>query len=251
MTQHIDFLPDSHRRKRKRRRTMRWRQSVAVVFLVIVAAGGVQQRRERIRLEGERDRLARQATSMDGQLTDPALLRGRISALDLRAELATHLRLRTPPTRVLYAVTNSLPRFVSLTEFRSVFSGQVSGSKRARRPGTKKPAPAGSAVETDLAKLRKTVRERPLVVTVKGLAADDLSISRFLAKLQNNPTFDEVRLLYTDAAEFEGNPMRGFEIRLQVRRVTGSAPDRGIKTARRVKGPRKPAGRTRIGGNRT
>lgn len=252
MTQHIDFLPESHRSKRKRQRTLRWRQTVVIAFLAIVVGGGVKQRRERVRLESERDRISAQAKLMNDKLTDPAVLRERIAVLDRRAELATQLRLRTPPTRVLHAITNSLPRFVSLTEYRSSFITPSSTASRSGQTTAAAIAAAGSAIERDLVRLRTARRERPLVVTIKGLAVDDLSISRFLSRLQGNPTFGDVRLIYTDAAMFDRQLMRRFEIRLQVRPLPAAVPQQHITSAASTMPPgRSKAGRSPLGENRS
>lgn len=223
MTQYIDFLPESHRRKRKRRRTKRWRQAVMIVFLAIVGVGGAHQHRVRVTLQKERDQLASQDSVMNRHLPDPAALRKKVDELDQRANLATHLRLRTPPTRILAAVTNSLPELVSLTEYRSAFMKPEPDGKQIARPRRKNEPAKRSSIQQDLATLRTARRERPLTITIKGLAADDLSISRFLANLQKSAIFDDVRLMYTDKAEFERHPMRGFGIRLTVRTIAAPA----------------------------
>ena len=218
MIQHIDFLPAGYRNKRSKRRTMRWRQLVLVAFLAIVVAGGLRQRRVRIGLEANRDNLKSQAVRISGQLENADALRHEIQRLDRRADLLTFLRLRTPPTRVLAAVANCLPKFVSLTEYGTRYETSQQQNKPIRK--TIDPAAAASipAVEQDLERLQREWNNRSLIVTVKGIARDDILISQFVARLQRNEAFDDVRWLYTDQKPYAGHTMRGFEIRLRVRR---------------------------------
>ena len=231
MTQNINFLPKNYRRKRERHRTARWRQFVLVVFAAIVVVGGIQQKRRGSRLEAERDRLQTDVTRMNGQLQNPASLRTRIQQLDQRAGLMARLHVFTPPTRVLSAVTNALPQYVTLTEYKTIFEKINTRKKRAVSPRGRS-AIASASVAQDLKDLNAVHRQRSFIVMVKGIAADDLAISRYLDRLQRDRTFDDIQLLYTDQQTYRDNPMRSFELRLRVSRIASTPMSRSKRTLR-------------------
>jgi hypothetical protein len=224
MTQNIDFLPKSYRGKQNRRSLLRWRQIVCVVFLAIVIVGGMQQRHSRVRLESNRDQLLSRAELARKQLTNPRELHEQIQNLDHKANLRANLQLHTPPTNLLTIITSHLPPFVSLTEYQHSYENSQSNGIRTQRnrPANKRTEnspQAGTASERDLKTLQEEREKRTLTVVIKGLAKDDLSISRYLSELQHEPIFHDVRLLYTGEDKFQNRLLRGYRIRLSIRRI--------------------------------
>lgn len=161
---------------------------------------------------------------MTAQLENPESLRKQIQELDARANLLTFLQVRVPPTRVLAALTNPLPPFVTLNEV-SLKNETVTV---LAVPGELPPAAAAKTVtnphQADLQRLVDQAKSSELVVTVSGIAPDDVAIARYLAALQDQKLFREVKLLYTDEHTLLEHPRRRFGLRLTLRRPAKVAP---------------------------
>jgi len=229
MVQDIDFLPASYKHERERSRKRLSRRITLVVFLSLIVAGTWQQRRNRLTLEAQRDRLQLQAGRMLSQLGDPEQIKAEIRQRELHANLLAHLRLRVSATRVLAAVVRCLPKYVSLTrcelnleeksaprQVRAVTAGKVHPENRQEA----KPKPPA---ERDLQAIRDESDHKVVTVSIEGLAPNDLAISSYIAALHDAGLFDDVQLQYSDTYEYGEHQLRSFEIRLQVRRPRASS----------------------------
>lgn len=225
MTRGIDFLPASYHRDRARRRNRVWQRTLMGVSGGLVILGTLQLWKMERQLEANRDRLLAEAQKLASQLADPAELQERVRRLDVAAELVTRLQLGASPSRVLQAVSQSLPEFVSLTEYRTQYETLVK-SKRSK-PSVEAEKEL-SPVEEDLQSLVRMSEERALVITVQGLAPHDIAISTFLAHLQDTRMFEQVTLLYTDERPYGEFSLRTFGIRLHVRGPLTASPDEGV-----------------------
>ena len=214
--QSIDFLPPSYHQERLRHQKKLWHRSVVVVFLVCIVAGTIQQQRTRLALQATRDRLQQEADRMTAQLRSPDTIKQQIRRLDLQARLITHLRLRVPPTRIIAAVANNLPPYVTLTDLTiRLETAPVSPKARDTKPAAPATTPTTRlAEEIDLDHLHATAREMHVVVTVGGFAPDDVAIACHLASLQAAGLFSEVKLLFTDEHLLHETALRKFGMRL-------------------------------------
>jgi hypothetical protein len=223
MTHTIDFLPAGYHQRRQLDLKKRWRQGLLLVFASLIALGTVQQRHSQARLVAERDRLRLQADAMAAQLGNAEALRQEILDLDASAALLARLQLRPAGTRVLQAIAQSLPAFVSLKEIRTSHERTASrtpasAADRAAKPKDV-PAAGGTPQAADLAKLMEQQRESSLVVSLAGIAPDDVAVSAYLAALRRTQLFDDVQLLYTDLHVYREERLRRFGLRLKVRRL--------------------------------
>jgi len=218
MVQDVDFLPVSYRHERERGRKKISRRVVLVVFLALIVAGTHQQRKRQTSLQAQRDRMQNQATQMLSQLEDPDALRAQTHQLEVQARLLTLLRARVPPTRILTAIANGLPKYVSLT---SCHVTQATSKERVpQKLASPKPdAASGSKTpeEQDLQTLCDARDQSFVHVQLEGLAPDDLAVSSCLAALQATNLFDEVQLIYSDTQEYAETTLRSFEIHLRLR----------------------------------
>ena len=222
MVHDIDFLPDSYRQQQERRQRRHWRQGVFAIALVLIGIGTLGRYQTRTRLEVTRDRLRKHANQMSTQLQSTASLQREIERQRALANLRAYLSVRVPPTRLLAEVTNCLPEFVSLTDYRLFAETQTSSaihSPRARRAKSIEQSEAGILPETqDLKQLQESAKESALLVTLEGIAPDDVSLSKYLAALEQSGIFQEVQLLFTNQHVDQDHELRSFGIRLQVRR---------------------------------
>ena len=106
-------------RKQQRRNRKIWRRGVLAVFQALIGVATFRQHRSPYELEANRDRLRGNTAEMTSKLNGAEDLCRKIDHLDAQADLISHLGLRTTNTRILAAVTNSLPKFVMLIELRS------------------------------------------------------------------------------------------------------------------------------------
>ena len=154
----------------------------------------------------------------------------KIDHLDAQADLVSHLRLRTTNTRILAAVTNSLPKFVTLTELRS-YHDKIAASRTSNETNDQNDANITEeqpAKRLDLEQLRREEEENALFVTFSGIALDDVAIAKFLVALTETNTFDDVQLRFTDQHVFRDHQLRNFGTRLRVKKSgTGQDPSNG------------------------
>lgn len=220
----IDFLPIEYRQARKLRQKRLWQRGVAVALVVLLALGVVGQRQRRATLVANRDRLRDQSAKMLTQLGAPDALRRQIQTSELRANLVSRLRVRPAPTRLLAAVANSRPPSVSLTSLRLTTEPLHSRRSNSETPAIASvPAPDANRQKPpevkDLDQLRTQDEKQGLFLLLDGLAADDVSVSQYLARLEQTGLFDDLHLIYTDRYRHGDTDLRRFAIRVQVRRV--------------------------------
>jgi Tfp pilus assembly protein PilN len=220
MLPEIDFLPASYRQNQVKRRRKTWRGGVVVAFVALAALGTFAQYRIHRRLEASRELMQSHAEQMTSQLENADELYRRIRDLDAKANLATRLRVRVAATRILADVTGALPDFVSLTEFR--VNVETSNAKAEEKPqrgkAAQKAATDVSPQAADLARLVEIERRSTHVVSLRGLAPDDVAVSKYLAALEHTNIFDRVQLLFTDHSTIRGHELRNFGIQLRVRK---------------------------------
>ena len=250
MVPQIDFLPATYHVQRQREHKTLWRRMMVFFFLTIAALGTWQQRDLRRKLETRRDELQSKAEGLLQPVKAQSKLEQQLKELETRALLLTTLELRVPMTRVLTAITNSLPELVSLNDCQAETGlKETSNARSGTLPPLlvankdKKPSP----FEADLAELRNATNLSATMLTLNGIAPDDLTISQYLVALRETNLFERVTLSFTGQHTVREETWRKFEVRLQVknaealldhtptgvRRITKDARPRETKGASR------------------
>lgn len=225
MVQQIDFLPASYHQARQRKQRQLWRRCLAFVFLSLMALGTYGQHHRHVKLKLQRDRLQEQAGRLTSQLQNADELRVQIQQLDAKINLEAFLQYRVPPTRILAAVTNALPRYVTLTECRSSLETINRESSSGSRSRQNQPAEVDSTgkppEEVDLLRLERENQQSGLFVSLEGIAPDDVSIANYLAALGATEMFDNVRIVYIGEHAYRDHGLRSFRARLAVKKPLG------------------------------
>ena len=208
----IDFLPAGYRQKRVRRRAGRWRGLVAVGFLALIGVGLLGNRVHHAQLTAEHDQLSPQAQAVRAADTQLAALRERAATLSAQADLMARLQLRAATTSLLAAVTAPLPADFALTNLR-ISEEPPKLTTPATLPAT---TPTGPPEQRDLEQLGVLGAERT-ALHLEGEAPDPGAIDGYLARLEADGLFDEVRLLATERRDRNDLEMWVFEVQLIVR----------------------------------
>jgi Tfp pilus assembly protein PilN len=217
--QQIDFLPPTYLQNRLRKRKMLWHRGAAAVFLLGIIAGTIQQQRTRLALLSRRDQAQQESARMLEQLGKPEPLQEQIRRLDARANLVTYLRVRVPTTRVLAAASNHLPPYVRLTRLELKRESLPAAALTLPKPPTTSGAAKDEAKlpeQLDYEKLNAAAAETAQFVLLDGVAPDDVSIARYLAALQRDGLFADVKLLFTEEHVQFGHRLRQFGLRLKL-----------------------------------
>jgi Tfp pilus assembly protein PilN len=221
MIHDINFLSDRFYRKQLRNQAKVWRGVALLAFLAVLATATVRQRLLHRRLDANREQMQGHAGRMMSQLPAADSLKRDVRRLEARANLIAGLRLRVRPTRILSDAVDALPRFVRLSEFHIVREKSTDADrhrKRAEKGAKRKQETWEFPEEEDLEQLALHNRDTELIASLEGFAPDDAAIAEYLASLERTNTFATVQLLYTDRAEFRGEPERKFGIRLRISR---------------------------------
>lgn len=242
MVPQIDFLPASYHVQRQREHKTLWRRMMVFFFLALAALGTCQQREIRRKLEIRRDELQSTADGLLQSVKAQSKLEQQLGELETRALLLTTLELRVPMTRVLNAITTSLPELASLNECNAE-SGQKENANLRNTVGsapTPTPPPPTavnktpkSPFESDLTALRDASSVSATMLTVTGIAPDDLTISQYLVALRETGLFERVTLSFTGQHSVREETWRKFEVRLQLKHPDALL-DRGPTATRRV-----------------
>lgn len=238
MVPQIDFLPASYHVQRQREHKTLWRRMMVFFFLALAAVGTCQQREIRRKLENRRDELQSMAEGLLQPVKAQSTLEQQLSDLETRALLLTTLELRVPMTRVLNAITTTLPELASLNECNAE-SGQKENSNLRTSVGPAPPQPAAaiktpkSPFESDLTALRDASGVSAMMLTLTGIAPDDLTISQYLFALRETGLFERVTLSFTGQHAVREETWRKFEVRLQLKHPE-TLLDRSPTAARRV-----------------
>ena len=218
MVPQIDFLPATYHVQRQREHKTLWRRMTVLFFLTLAVLGTWQQRTLRTKLESRRDELRARAEGLLQSLPVEAKLDQQLRELETQAQLLTTLEFRIPTTRLVAALTNSLPEFVSLSECQAE-AGLIEGAVVANAPlatpsaNKEKPPP----FEADLTELKNASSRTTTMLTLTGFAPDDSAISRYLVQLKETGLFERVTLAYSGQHRVRDEALRTFQVRLQVK----------------------------------
>lgn len=218
MVPQIDFLPATYHLQRQREHKTLWRRVTVLLFLTLAVLGTWQQRTLRTKLESRRDELRARAEGLTQALPVEAKLDQQLRELETQAQFLTTLEFRVPATRLVAALTNSLPEFVSLSECQaevSVIEGAVVATAPTVAPSAiKEKLPP---FEADLVELKNAGARTTTMLTLTGFAPDDSAISRYLVQLKETGLFERVTLAFSGQYRIRDEALRTFQVRLQVK----------------------------------
>ena len=219
MVPSIDFLPATYHLQRQREHKTLWRRMMVFFFLALSVLGTWQQRQLCRKLELRRDELQAKAQGLMQAMPAKSKVTQELKDLETKSLLLTTLELRVPMTRVLSAVTKSLPEMVSLNECQAEaglieISGAALAAAIPAQISKEKPPP----FEADLEELRNATSRSATMLTLSGIAPDDLAISKYLVGLRDTKLFERVTLAFTGQHQVRGENWRNFQIKLQVKK---------------------------------
>ena len=219
MVPSIDFLPATYHLQRQREQKTLWRRMMVFFFLALSVLGTWQQRQLCRKLETRRDELQAKAQGLMQAMPANSKVTQELKDLETKSLLLTTLELRVPMTRVLSAVTKSLPEMVSLNECQAEAglmetSGAVLPAAIPAQISKEKPPP----FEADLTELRNATGRSATMLTLSGIAPDDLAISKYLVALRDTKLYERVTLAFTGQHQVRGENWRNFQIKLQVKK---------------------------------
>ncbi len=219
MVPSIDFLPATYHLQRQREHKTLWRRMMVFFFLALSVLGTWQQRQLCRKLELRRDELQSKAQGLMQAVPAKSKVTQELKDLETKSLLLTTLELRVPMTRVLSGVTKSLPEMVSLNECQAEAglmesSGAALPAAILAQTSKEKPPP----FEADLTELRNATSRSATMLTLGGIAPDDLAISKYLVALRETKLFERVTLAFTGQHQVRGENWRNFQIKLQVKK---------------------------------
>lgn len=215
MIPEIDFLPASYHEVRRRHRNRIWRRTIVAIFLILVTLGTVRQREIQNELQTQKKILEERIQLMNEQLESPDQLNQKIQQADVRANLLATMLLDESPAQLLSIISEALPDFVSLNEFR--FSFELNKDQEmALKEKTPAKQNESSPEQTDLKVLQERYERENLIINLQGISPDHLAISKYMSHLDQIGLFKEIELLQSNESTFEGQPMRVFQLRMVV-----------------------------------
>ena len=210
----VDFLPADFRAERRRRRVRRGRGLIATAFLLLLLLGLAGNHVQRARLRADLDRLRPQAANVADLRKSLGQLTQKIQQLDVQADVRSRLRFRPAPTRLLASVTSAMPDRLTLQELEireeRPVATYTAPTRKGRDDKTEKPPE-----QVDLERLLADQTRQ--ILTLRGFAPDDATVSQYLVNLRETRTFDDVTLLFTDRHDRDGAEVRAFSVQVRVR----------------------------------
>ncbi|MCY2928267.1 MAG: PilN domain-containing protein [Planctomycetota bacterium] len=213
----INLLPEDYLENRARRRIV---AMCAVLFVVevvcVVGAWFVTERKQARAVEISRH--------VDESYADAAQQIARLQQLEVqkktmlrKAEVADALVERVPRSALLAVLTNALPAGASLTQIK------LETQRSLVLPRAVKDDKSAAKTEEKKTRLTSEPRQEAPVVPstvsleVKGLAATDMEVARFIAELARCPLIRSVDLGYSQQRTLAGDSLREFQVRIELK----------------------------------
>ena len=213
----INLLPEDYLENRARRRIL---AMCMVLFVIevgcVVGAWFVTERKQARAVEVSR--------RVDESYADAAQQIARLQQLEVqkktmlhKAEVADALVERVPRSALLAVLTNALPPGASLTQIKLetqrslVLPRTVKDDKPAAKNDDKKTR------LTSEPRQESPVAPSTVALEVKGLAATDMEVARFIAELARCPLIRSVDLGYSQQRSLAGDSLREFQVRIELK----------------------------------
>ena len=198
----INFLPQSYIRSATRK-SRRVRQVVLVGIFVVTLGGWFgAQRTQTAWLSKEVVAVERQATAALEQRDERVRLDGQRSRLMQQLKLVDELSQPIQHTQVISAVNRLIPPSMALTDLRL--------DVRRPRPASAKSGDAGSHRSQN----PETAAISQITLDMEAITGDPLAMPTLITQLREDPLFEDVQLRYSRAAVVGRVPARKFRLGL-------------------------------------
>jgi Tfp pilus assembly protein PilN len=226
------FLPEDYVTAAAERRTNLLSLTLFATVMVAVFAAFLVTNRQWTQVRTAQLRVNGQMEKATVDIRKMRELETRRGEMVDKAELATTLIEPVPRSVLLALLAAAMPERLSLVEL-DLRSEEIKLSRPA--PAVEKAPRKAPATATRVAvrgKAAEAAPEKPKVdptryliaISLVGLAADDLDVSRFLNSLGAIPILKGVRLDATESKEIAGRTMRQFRISMRIE------PDANLRT---------------------
>ena len=225
ITPDIDFLPVHYREKKVQRQTNAWRVGVTVLMVGAIATALACQIGLRYQAECELAELNTRHAAAQGQTQHLADLQLQLKAVNERAGLYAYLQHPWPRTQICAAVIDGLPAQVTLQELR-IWRETPAASNNANSPDRNRAKSRAdevaelaklSAAARDLRKLRDELDKQQTVVSLSGVASDEVLMRSYLKHIAQNEWFSKVEWGPVEKSEGDPAHVAKFSVRLIVR----------------------------------
>ncbi len=218
----IDFLPTRYRDQSINRRTKIWQLSIFVLFGALISVIAILQNAFRVSAAGELEEVnLKHQTAMEIK-SQHDMLQVQIQQARADADLYAYLHHPWPRTQVLFALRQSLPDVITLTQVsisRQPYRDPNQRSSRDRRrneQANQKQASSSLPARQDLLQLRQQLDKAPVVVDLSGHTTDALSLHRYLAELNSARMFSKASLVSLESLTGKQQGRSQFALQLVV-----------------------------------
>lgn len=220
----LDFLPVEYVRLRETRRRHAQYRLIVCAAAGLIVCGIVGQLREQAVLSARVERMQRDLVTLEAQIADTAALQTELAALDEELRWWKLLRWRQSPADMLATFSSTVPQEVVLTAL--VLAGEArpiaATGGLSMSPTSPVPLPAA---RRDLDSLLRRRQAESVIVTIEGMATDDIAITHWLTALHQDRRFERVDLISLDQLQHDAETSRSFSIRLQLANPFAGKPD--------------------------
>jgi Tfp pilus assembly protein PilN len=224
----INLLPDNYIKRRFRRRANIVCLGLFVIVMVGVVAAEVVSRRSSRHTEQINRRVQEEYEEAARLIEQMKQLQNEKQKLHAKALATASLMERVPRSTLLGVVTNALPKYASLTKFeletKELKHSSSSPRGRSRRTVSKRSKFAEVSQQ-------RVPQRTPTVVTMRvtGLAATDVQVAGFIAKMNRNPLIKAADLVYSQqkVVDKEKPPLREFQVSIELKQGADAMDLRG------------------------
>jgi Tfp pilus assembly protein PilN len=233
----INLLPEDYvRRSARRRANVMCLVLFAISMAAVVTAALVSERSSR-HTRQVRDQVDDAYTYAARQIQQMQQLEARKQSMLAKAEAISSLLERVPRSHLLGVIANAMPENTSLTRL----------DLDTKRLVVAAPAPAAGKSEAskfDALSAARSAKALPSVVTLEltGLAGTDVEVARLIANLARNPLIAAVDLIYSQEKIIDKQPVREFQVHLELRTGADALADMPETVAHGPAGAENPAG---------
>jgi Tfp pilus assembly protein PilN len=207
----MNFLPRDFMERRGRRRATLLCLGLAGVAVLALGGMCALYVMRAFSVSSLRAVVEQQYREAGRQIEQLKLLEDRKADLVRKVELSADLLERVPRSHILARLTNALP---SDTSLQVLVMSSVEVEVPAPKPTTTKENEASAAPSKGgKSKRPEKIRRREIQFRVDGLAATDVQVAEYIARLSADPLFEEVNLKFSEEFPYEpGVTMRRFEL---------------------------------------
>jgi Tfp pilus assembly protein PilN len=215
----LSFLPDDYLAGKQRRRT---NMICASLFSVVVLAiGGAFSFTERSVRSVERDHAQIQAKYAEAavRIMQVQRMQEKQKTMARQAELTASLLERVPRSFLLAEITNNMPTGTSLLD--------IGLESKPHSDATTAFDKRKAEVDAANGKAAATVKQLDILVRITGVAASNLQVAQFLARLNQSKLLTDVKLVISDEYAQGEEKLRRFQMEANLNPAAQVQPGNG------------------------